>query len=103
MLMSGLVCEDSLFFLGIYATMYVISLNTQLRHSLCSPTYQFQRCQWEILKVLFYLKLPLNFAAGILLDIAFSATNTHLNDIDMCLHPFLRPHKFGNEKLKSKL
>lgn len=56
----------------------------------------FRDVNGKFFKVRSYLKLPVNFAAGILQDTQFSASNTSLNDINMCLYPFLRQHKFGN-------
>lgn len=52
------------------------------------PT-SFRAVNGKFFKVPFYLKALVNFAAEILLDIQFSASNTNLNDIN-------RLHKFGN-------
>lgn len=83
--------------LGIYATMCVIGINTQLRHSLCSPITTFRvGVNGKSFNVPFYLKLLVNFAAEMLLEIQFSASNINLNNTKMFLHPFIRLNKVRN-------
>lgn len=82
--------------LAIHATMCVININYSSDILFADLAARFRGVSGNFFKVPFYLKFLINFAAEILLDVQFSASNTKLNDTKICLRPFIRPHKFGN-------